>query len=145
MNKAFVKNSLGAKEIAEQVAQRAQQFVPAYKHFLETQGVKGGEAFEQLPQSDKESYALAYPFEQLLADDYEECFTIFRSSGSSGHSFYWPQLKSASQSSPAALKAFLESTFAVHQKKTLAIVGLNLGAWIGGESLSWTCWYKKIG
>jgi phenylacetate-CoA ligase len=137
VNKEFLKTALGSKETAEQVAERAQRAVPAYKRFLEKHGLKGGEPFDLLPQMDKESYALAYRFAELLADDSEEIFTIFRSSGSSGNSFYWPQLKSASRSSPAALRAFLESAFAVHQKKTLAIVGLPLGGWIGGESFSW--------
>ena len=138
MNRTFIKNSLGSKVIAEEIAQRVQDVVPAYQHFLADKGLKGNEPFEKLPQTDKESYALAYPFAELLADDFEQCFSIFRSSGSSGNSFYWPQLKSASQSSPDALKAYLENTFAVHEKKTLAIVGLNLGAWIGGESFSWS-------
>ncbi len=138
MNQVFVKNSLGAKQIAEEVAERAQRFVPAYKRFLESEGFKGGETFEQLPPLDKKSYALAYPFEELLGDDYEECFTIFRSSGSSGQSFYWPQLKSESRSSSAGMRTLLEAVFTVHQKKTLAIMGLNLGAWIGGEFFSWS-------
>ncbi|TAF08670.1 MAG: hypothetical protein EAZ77_06565 [Nostocales cyanobacterium] len=138
MNRAFTKTSLGSQEIAEQVYQRAYKSVPAYEQFLTSHGLEGNEAFEKLPPTDKESYALAYPFEKIIADDFEECFSIFRSSGSSGNSFYWPQLKSASQSSPDALKAYLENTFAIHKKKTLAIVGLNLGAWIGGESFSWS-------
>ncbi|WP_017716868.1 hypothetical protein [Kamptonema formosum] len=137
MNRAFLKTALGAKEIAEQVAKRAQRNVPAYKRFLEKHGLKGGEPFDRLPQSDKESYLLAYPFEELQADNSEEIFTIFRSSGSSGKSFYWPQLKSASGSSTRAFRAFLEGMFAVHQKKTLAIVGLSLGSWIGGDFFSW--------
>ncbi|MBW4497686.1 MAG: hypothetical protein KME26_32420 [Oscillatoria princeps RMCB-10] len=137
MNREFLKNALGAKEIAEQVAERAQRAVPAYKRFLEKHGLKGGEPFDRLPQSDKESYILAYPFEELLADNSEEIFAIFRSSGSSGKSFYWPSLKSTYQSSPAAFRAFLEGMFAVHQKKTLAIVGFALGSWVGGNYFSW--------
>lgn len=137
MHRTFLKNSLGLKETAEKVAWRAQQFVPAYKRFLEKHGLKGGEPFERLPQSDKKSYALAYSFEELLPKDAEEIFAIFRSSGSSGNSFYWPQLKSDYRSSPAAVRRFLEETFAIHQKKTLAINGFNLGGWIGGESSSW--------
>lgn len=137
MNRAFLKKTLGSKEIAESVAQRVQQVVPAYKRFLERQGLKIGEPFECLPQSDKKSYALAYPFEELLAGDSEEIFAIFRSSGSSGNSCYWPQLKSDYRSSPAAVRRSFEEAFAIHQKKTLAIVGFNLGDWIGGESTSW--------
>ncbi|MBP5976130.1 hypothetical protein HW132_26200 [Brasilonema sp. CT11] len=137
MNYTFVKNFLGSKQLASEVAQRAQVSVPAYKQFLEKQGFKVPEPFEHLPKSDKESYVLAYPWEEVLADDYEECFSIFRSSGSSGQSFYWPQMKSTSRSSPTALKIFLEDAFAVHQKKTLAIVGSALGSWIGGDAMSW--------
>lgn len=138
MNNTFVKKFLGSKQLASEVAQRAQTSVPAYKEFLQKQGFNFGDAFENLPQSDKQTYALAHSWKDLLADDYEECFSIIRSSGSSGQKFYWPQVKSSSRSSPTALKNFLENAFAVHQKKTLAVVGLSLGSWIGGDSMSWT-------
>lgn len=107
MNHTFVKNSLGSKQLASEVAQRAQTSVRAYKQFLENLGFKIGDTFEHLPQSDKESYALAHSWKDLLADDYEECFSIVRSFGSSGQTFYWPQMKSSSRSSPNALKIFL--------------------------------------
>lgn len=138
MDNTFVRKSLGSKQLATEVAQRAQTSVPAYKQFLQTQGFNIEDEFENLPQSDKQIYARAYSWEELLADDYEECFSIIRSSGSSGQKFYWPQMKSSSRSSPAALKNFLENAFAVHQKKTLAIVGLSLGSWLGGDTMSWS-------
>ena len=138
MNHTFVKKSLGSKQLASSVAQRAQTSVPAYKQFLENLGFNVWDAFECLPQSDKESYALAYSWKELLADNYEECFSIVRSSGSSGQTFYWPQMKSTSGSPSSGLKIFLEDAFAVHQKKTLAIVGLSMGSWIGGDAMSWT-------
>jgi phenylacetate-CoA ligase len=137
MNKAFLKNSLGSKEIAEKLAQKAQQFVPAYQRYLERHGLKPDESFEKLPTSDKKSYILAYPYEDLLGTHQEEIFALFRSSGSSGNSFYWPQLKSAYRASPVGTRNFLEEIFAIQQKKTLAIIGFNLGGWIGGESSSW--------
>ncbi len=80
MNNAFLKNTLGSKATAEQVARRVQNSIPAYKSFLEKHGLKAAERFDRLPQMDKESYALAYPFEDLLADDYEEIFAIYSSS-----------------------------------------------------------------
>ncbi|WP_414624517.1 hypothetical protein [Calothrix sp. CCY 0018] len=138
MNNAFVRNFLGSKKLASEVAQRAQTSVPAYKKFLQKHGFNVGDPFENLPKSDKETYAKVYLWNELLADDYEECFSIIRSSGSSGHKFYWPQMKSANRSSPAALKNFLENAFAIHQKKTLAIVGLSLGSWLGGDTMSWS-------
>ena len=142
MNKAFLKKSLGSKETAEKLAQKAQQFVPAYKRYLERHGFKPGEPFERLPTSDKKSYALAYSYEDLLVRNEEEIFALFRSSGSSGNSFYWPQLKSTYRSSPVATRKYLEEIFSIDRKKTLAIVGFNLGGWIGGESSSWN--FKKV-
>ncbi len=137
MKKAFMKNFLGSKQVAEEVAQRAQKVIPAYKRFLEDKGIKVGKSFEHLPQSDKEYYALAYPFEELLADDYEEMLAIYSSSGSSGNPFYWPTLKSNTLSIPTKFRSLLEDWFAIEQKKTLAIVGLSLGSWLGGEYISW--------
>ncbi len=138
MKKAFMKKFLGSEKIAEEVAQRAQKTVPAYKRFLEDKGIKLGESYEQLPQMDKKSYALAYPFEELLADDYDKMWAIYSSSGSSGNPFYWPTLKPNSRSAPTRRPRLLEDWFAIDQKKTLAIVGLSLGSWMGGESMSWT-------
>ena len=136
MKQTFVRDYLGSKQVAEKLAQKAKQFVPAYKRYLERYGLKPGEPFEKLPTLDKKSYALVYPYKDLLVSD-EEIFTLFRSSGSSGNSFYWPQLKSTYRSSPVATRKFLEEIFSIDQKKTLAIVGFNLGGWIGGESSSW--------
>ena len=137
MKKAFMKKFLGSEKIAEEVAQRAQKMIPAYKLFLEDKGIKLGESYERLPQMDKESYVLAYPFDELLADDYEEMLAIYSSSGSSGKPFYWPTLKSNSRSVPAGTRRLLEDWFAIDRKKTVAIVGLSLGSWIGGEYISW--------
>lgn len=117
MNKAFLKNSLGSKETAEKLAQKAQQFVPAYKRYLERYGLKPGEPFEKLPTLDKKSSALVYPYEDLLVSDEEEIFTLFRSSGSSGNSFYWTQLKSTYRSSPVATRKSLEEIFSISTKK----------------------------
>jgi phenylacetate-CoA ligase len=136
MNKAFLKTSLGSKETAENLAQKAQNFVPAYKRHLEKHGFQPGEPFEKLPISDKESYALVYPYEELMVPDKSEIFTLFRSSGSSGRSFYWPQLKAKYRYSVATRKSF-EEMFSIKQKRTIAIVGFGLGGWIGGESSSW--------
>ena len=117
MNNPFLKNTLGSKETAQQVAQRAQECVPAYQRFLEKHGLKVVEPFERLPQSDKESYILAYPFEELLATDEQEILAIYSSSGSSGNPCYWPRLKSSSRFIPAGVRSLLEDYFAIHQKK----------------------------
>ncbi|MDJ0724477.1 MAG: hypothetical protein QNJ38_05130 [Prochloraceae cyanobacterium] len=137
MKKSYIKDCLGSKEIAEQTARRVQKVVPAYQRFLTDNNIRIGEPFEMLPRSDKKSYALAYPFEELLGDDYEDILGIFSSSGSSGNLFYWPSLKSTNRSTPSNLRKFLEQRFAIDRKKTLAIVGTSLGSWLGGEHFSW--------
>jgi phenylacetate-CoA ligase len=133
----FELTSLGSVETAQNIAARAERVVPAYQHFLALHKCKTSGSFHMRPVVDKHSYLLAFPFEQLVGDDFEQTFTIFKSSGSSGHSFYWPQLKSAHRSSAEFLRNYLEQAFEVQHKKTLAIVGLALGSWIGGEHFSW--------
>jgi phenylacetate-CoA ligase len=133
---SFLKTTLGSKEIAEKICEKAKK-IPAYQKFIAQHGYQEGTPFEQLPQSDKQSYPLAYPFEELLANEKDDLFYIIRSSGSSGQSFYWPQIKSSYRYSVGSLRGFLESSFAIDKKQTLAIVALNLGGWIGGDSFSW--------
>ncbi len=133
----FLKTSLGSRDLAESLASRAEKGVPAYRRLLKEQGFHPGGPFESRPLTDKRNYVTAENFTELLSDDYQNTFTIFRSSGSSGQTYYWPQLKEAHRTTAAALRGFLEAGFAVHEKKTLAIVGLALGSWIGGEHFSW--------
>ena len=131
------KEALGRLEEAEAIASRAEQKVPAYRKFLAQQSWPRGMPFEARPHTDKQNYLLAFPYAELLGDDHKSAFTIFRSSGSSGRSFYWPQLKQTHQSSSVALRSFLERAFGVQRKRSLAIVGLALGSWIGGDYFSW--------
>ncbi|MBI3037680.1 hypothetical protein HYY75_01330 [bacterium] len=133
----FFRRNLGSKEIAERVAEKAENSVPAYGKFLEKYKFGRGSPFEARPIMDKASYISAHPFSELLPKNHEDIFTIFKSSGSSGHSFFWPQLKQSHRHSANLLRTFLETAFFVDQGKTLAIVGLALGSWIGGDYFSW--------
>ena len=133
----IIRSCLGSAETAQSIADRAERHVAAYREFLQKQNWKAGSPFHTRPIVDKTSYLTVWRFEELLGDDFEQTFTIFKSSGSSGHSFYWPQLKQTHRSSSEFLKTYLEKAFSVHEKKTLAIVGLALGSWIGGEHFSW--------
>ncbi|HEY8899467.1 MAG TPA: hypothetical protein VIM61_03590 [Chthoniobacterales bacterium] len=114
----------------------------AYREFLDSHGVPVGASFERLPPTDKESYLKRFPFRDLVGDDFDGTFTIFSSSGSSGHAFYWPQLKSSHASSATALRGMLEDAFAIHERRTLAVIGLALGSWIGGDFFSWV--FKNV-
>ena len=133
----IARQSIGARDTAEATARRAIREVKAYKAFLESRKIATGTPLDALPVQDKASYMQSYPFADLLGGDFADTFTIFRSAGSAGHSFYWPQLKSSYTGSSAQLRALLENLFLIDQKKTMAIVGLALGSWIGGDVLSW--------
>jgi phenylacetate-CoA ligase len=131
------RQSVGSLQEAEATARRAEAAVPAYGKFLTEQGFAAGGPFAERPLTDKQGYITAYPLAERLGDDHEQAFTIFRSSGSSGRSIYWPQLKATHRGGSALLQQFLEAGFDIHRKRTLAIVGLALGSWIGGEQVSW--------
>jgi phenylacetate-CoA ligase len=134
----FVVNSLGSREVADRTARRALAQVKAYRQFVARCGVNPQAPLESLPLQDKEGYLRQYPFADLLGEDFAETFTIFSSAGSGGHAFYWPQLKRSYADSPGRLRLLLETMFAIHRHRTLAIVGLALGSWIGGDVLSWS-------
>lgn len=127
---------LGDPKQANAIALKAASKVPAYRAFLGELAPDTAE-WKALPLTSKKEYLLNHPYADLLAHNYNECFAIFSSSGSSGRAFYWPQLREGSNDSIQRLRGFLENTFQIHQKKTLAIIGLALGSWIGGEHFSW--------
>jgi phenylacetate-CoA ligase len=129
---------LGILQTANSVAARARDRVPAYRTFLEVRGVPDGATFAELPVTDKASYLTPSPYADLLADDYQMSFSILRSSGTSGSSFFWPQLKEDYRWTARRLRGFLESTFRVHERKTVAVIALSLGSWAGGEHFSWS-------
>ncbi len=133
----LIRCRLGTKENAERIFRRAVQEVPGYQNFLSGNQASMETVFDHLPTTDKSGYMKAFPLEQLVGSDFEQTFHIFSSSGSSGHAFYWPQLRSSHMASAARLRHLLESAFRVHERKTLTIVGLALGSWIGGDHFSW--------
>jgi len=129
--------SLGSLDTARRVARQAAEQVSGYRDFLEAQGLPPDAEFARLPLTDKAGYLKPYTLPLLVGDDFSETFSIFSSSGSSGQPFYWPQLKSSHRASEVRLQQLLEATFRIHQRKTLAVVGLALGSWIGGDHFSW--------
>ena len=137
MKEALFRKSIGSLEFAENVASRARTQVSAYRKFLEGYQIPDNAVFVNLPTTDKASYLKTFTFEDLVSDDFADTFTIFSSSGSSGQPFYWPQIKGSHRSSVARFGHYLENAYEVHQRRTLVIVGLALGSWIGGDFFSW--------
>lgn len=128
---------LGAPDTAWEILRRAGETVPAYRRHLDCHGLGEGRGPEAYPLTDKSGYLRQYPYRDLLGDDSNDSFTIFASSGSSGASFFWPQLRSRHQQVIPRLQQFLEASFDIRNRRTMAIVGLALGSWIGGEHMSW--------
>ena len=120
------------------MARRTIDTVPAYQRHLRDVGLPADVSFDALPIVDKAGYLRLHPFADLLGEDAHDTFTIFRSAGSSGHPFYWPQLKSSYADAPRRLAPVLTGLFDLANRPTLAVVGLALGSWIGGDLLSWS-------
>lgn len=138
VSEVTVGQSVGSTDTAELTARRAIAEVAAYRAFLKSRGVALDAPFGALPVMDKFSYMKQFPFRALLGSDHTETFAIFKSAGSGGHAFYWPQLKSSYEGASDRMREMLERLFDIGGRRTLAVVGLALGSWIGGDVLSWS-------
>ncbi len=117
--------------------------VPAYQKFLKEKGIdpekiKTIDDFKNLPILDKNNYLRKYEIEDLCLDGkLHDKYLIDRSSGYSGASFFWPRTASEDQNYPLYMKLAYEQFYQIHKKKTLMIISLALGSWVGGEKISW--------
>ena len=134
MNNCINLKSIGNKDEADRILQRA-HILPGYANFIKDK--KGRIATNTPPWTDKKNYLKKYLYKDIICDNPNEVFSIFSSSGTSGEPFYWPQLKNEYSNQQEILSEFLEHSFSVGENRTLAVVGLALGSWIGGEHFSW--------
>lgn len=133
----LTKHALGWRETGDEVLARSRKHVPAYQAFLDAHGLTGEVCFTDVPLTDKNNYLLLSDYGDLLANDCEEAFAIFSSSGSGGHAFYWPQLKEDYRWSCRRMRVFLETSFQINRYSTLVVVAMAMGSWIGGDYYSW--------
>ncbi len=117
------------------LAQHSIRHVEGYKKFI-GQFSDWEDDFFSLPVTSKQTYVSHYSFAERMIEQPYDSFGLIRSSGFSGIPCYWPQSKSNFKMLDHIIKMQLETVYNVHQKKTMAVVGLALGSWIGGESLS---------
>ncbi len=135
MKNELLLENIGSKNLAAEILTKGKSVVPAYQNFIQSAGSNA--SLNNSPWTDKSNYLKKYSYREILGDDFENTFTVFASSGSSGAPFYWPQLREGHFDTVPRLAEFLETSFRISKKKTLAIVGLALGSWIGGEHISW--------
>lgn len=113
--------------------------VPAYKNFLENNGVKPDliktmADFVRLPLTTKENYLLQYSLEDLSWDgDFKkEQWIISSTSGSTGEPFYFPRTAYQDEQFAFTAELCLLDFFGIDRKRTLFIDCFALGVWIGG-------------
>lgn len=137
----FLLSSVGDRDAACAVARKSAINIPAYREYLRRNQFSGKISrsnFEELPLTDKENYLMKAPYFSLLPpENLDDVHFVFKSSGSSGKSFYWPQLKQQYKLFDLLFEDTLSKNFSIRKKRTAIIVGLSLGSWIGGDLISW--------
>lgn len=120
----------------------AAERVPAYKNFLKKNKVKPDQIktlndFKQVPLTNKKNYLLAYSIkDQVLDGNLGKITSITSSSGSSGHSFYWPRTIEQDMGIIQPIEASFIENFEIDKKKTLHLTALGLGIWTGGDMVT---------
>lgn len=132
-------NTNSGFEEALKLFRRAAADVPAYRRFLETNGidpqtVTTPEDFAQIPAVTKENYLRTNPLAQLhWLGSPKGAEVVSSSSGSSGKPFFWMRNEVARRQSAAIHQEIFEDIFKIQrQETTLVIIGFAMGSWIAG-------------
>lgn len=96
------------------------------------------EKFEELPLLTKKNYLLEYPIEQLCrSGELDKIHLIGSSSGfSKTGRVLWPKRPCDEAGYMAAIEQMLIDTASIEKKKTLVVVSLAFGLWIGGMQIA---------
>ena len=119
--------------------------VPAYRRFLEEQGVDPNsiltyEDFSKLPAITKENYIQRYPLADLCAyGKLERCDMIAVSSGSTGTPTFWPRFLTDELQVTARFEQIFRDSFRADERRTLAVICFALGTWVGGMYTASCC------
>lgn len=123
---------------AIQLFQEMAERVPAYRHFLKTNGVNPRKVrsyadFRQVPLMDKNNYLRQYPLEQLCWDGkLSSASMISVSSGSTGEPFFWPHGQQQHEEGVLLHRYIFEKIFGIQDKRTLVVICFSMGTWIAG-------------
>jgi phenylacetate-CoA ligase len=132
-------------ENALRLFQEVAQTVPAYRRFLEEQGVQPETiqspcAFQSLPLVSKASYLRRYPLSDLCRGGrLEQCDMIAVSSGSTGEPTFWPRFLSDELRIAVRFEQVFRDSFRADEQRTLAVVCFALGTWVGGMYTAGCC------
>lgn len=112
--------------------------VPAYRDFLAQHDATVDAPFDALPLMTKQRYLLAFPTESLCWDGHlGECHLIGASSGfSKSGTIFWPKRPRDEQHYLESIEGMLIANYHIDQRRTLILVCLAFGTWIGGMQLA---------
>ncbi|HKO91645.1 MAG TPA: phenylacetate--CoA ligase family protein [Polyangiaceae bacterium] len=112
--------------------------VPAYRRFLAEHGIDPStvtdlEAFRRLPATTKDNYYRQHPLPELCRHgQLDSCDMVALSSGSTGDPAVWPRFLTDELETSARFEQVLADAFAARERRTLAVICLALGNWVGG-------------
>ncbi|KOV88278.1 phenylacetate--CoA ligase family protein [Nocardia sp. NRRL S-836] len=118
--------------------QRTAGSVPAYRKFLEANGIAPESVrtladFQRLPFTDKATYHQRHPLPELCRDGtLAGCDLVAVSSGSSGQPTIWPRALEDELHVARRFEQVLVDGFHAGERSTLAVVCFPLGTWVGG-------------
>lgn len=132
------------KKYALKVAKKAASQTKAYPKFIKEHGIepdsiKSFDDFQRLPVTDKKNYLdyEKFPLRELCLDGLvAKAYTIEKSSGYSGKSYYWLRLPEEDEMFPKYLEYAFTQFYKIDKKSTLVLVTLALGTWTSGEKMS---------
>lgn len=123
---------------ALRIFHEAAERVPAYKNFLQKEGVKHKDIrsksdFESVPLIDKQNYFTQYSLEEMSWDGtLANAKYVSKSSGSSGLPFFWPRGEEQDVMIGLMTQRIYEDIFDARNGTTLFVNSFSLGSWIAG-------------
>ncbi len=112
--------------------------VPAYKKFAKEKNFNSDTFWENIPFTDKHSYLLKYELPELCWDgDITKAHLIGASSGfGKSGSVFWPKRPEDEEDYIKNIETMLINNYNIDKKKTLILVCLAFGTWIGGMQIA---------
>ncbi len=112
--------------------------VPAYSDFLSKHSITPDSDWESIPLITKKDYLLSYPLEKICWNGtLDGCHLIGASSGfSKSGTIFWPKRPEDERHALEATEKMLIEHHNLDKKKTLVLVCLAFGTWIGGMQIA---------
>ncbi len=116
--------------------------VPAYREFLmeklgEIPDITTMDDFRNLPLMDKDNYIKKYPLEKLCLDGtLQGKGLIYLTSGTTQQATHWAKSSVEIKFAPLWFFREMEENYNISSLKTLIIIALPLGPWVGGGLIS---------